>query len=60
MEIAPQRKVSSDDVGVASTLPVYRSPPELEIRLEDFELFAIDRLRGYSLFISTYSSLLRR
>lgn len=31
---------------VVPTLPLYRSAPALEVRLEDFELFAIDRLRG--------------
>ncbi|GAB2214387.1 hypothetical protein Droror1_Dr00018730 [Drosera rotundifolia] len=35
----------SADAGGVSSLPLYRSPPELEVRLEDFELFAIDRLR---------------
>ncbi|KAJ6388219.1 hypothetical protein OIU77_026735 [Salix suchowensis] len=29
----------------ASTLPLYCSAPSLEVRLEDFELYAIDRLR---------------
>ncbi|KAK0573255.1 hypothetical protein LWI29_005057 [Acer saccharum] len=28
-----------------STLPLYRSAPSLEVRLEDFELYAMDRLR---------------
>ncbi|GJN33629.1 hypothetical protein PR202_gb22249 [Eleusine coracana subsp. coracana] len=27
-------------------LPTYRTAPQLEVRLEEFELFAIDRLRG--------------
>ncbi|KAK3035876.1 hypothetical protein RJ639_033013 [Escallonia herrerae] len=47
MEIVrSQRKPSaSHDVDVAPTLPIYRSAPALEVRLEDFELFAIDRLR---------------
>lgn len=31
--------------GAASTLPLYRSAPPLEVRLEDFEAFAVDRLR---------------
>lgn len=31
---------------VVPTIPLYRSAPHLEVRLEDFELFAIDRLRG--------------
>lgn len=30
---------------VVSTLPLYRSAPPLEVRLEDFELFAMDRLK---------------
>ena len=49
MEIIGSRRTpKADDVG--STLPLYRSaPPELEVRLEDFELFAIYRLRGISL-----------
>ncbi|WRX14495.1 DNA primase large subunit [Theobroma cacao] len=38
------RRSSSNDV-VVSTLPLYRSAPPLEVRLEDFELFAMDRLR---------------
>lgn len=49
MEIVrSQRKASSSaayDV-VPTTLPLYRSAPPHEVRLEDFELFAIDRLRG--------------
>uniref|UniRef100_A0A803L1A8 DNA primase large subunit C-terminal domain-containing protein n=1 Tax=Chenopodium quinoa TaxID=63459 RepID=A0A803L1A8_CHEQI len=46
MEIMrPQKKTSTDDVAVVSTIPLYRTPPVLEVRLEDFELFAIDRLR---------------
>ncbi|KAK3033356.1 hypothetical protein RJ639_034406 [Escallonia herrerae] len=47
MEIVrSQRKPSaSHDVDVAPTLLIYRSAPALEVRLEDFELFAIDRLR---------------
>ncbi|KAF8399988.1 hypothetical protein HHK36_015861 [Tetracentron sinense] len=44
MEIVrSQRKSSVTDV--APTLPLYRSAPALEVRLDDFELFAIDRLR---------------
>lgn len=31
---------------VVPTLPLYRSAPALEVRLEEFELFALDRLRG--------------
>ncbi|XP_057949616.1 probable DNA primase large subunit [Malania oleifera] len=44
MEIVrSQRKTPAADV--VPTLPTYRSAPPLEVRLEDFELFAIDRLR---------------
>ncbi|XP_010250659.1 PREDICTED: probable DNA primase large subunit [Nelumbo nucifera] len=43
MEIVrSQSKITADAV---PTLPLYRSAPALEVRLEDFELFAIDRLR---------------
>jgi len=30
----------------AGGLPIYKTAPQLEVRLEEFELFAIDRLRG--------------
>ncbi|KAI4343412.1 hypothetical protein L6164_010762 [Bauhinia variegata] len=40
------RKSSPNDV--VATLPLYRSAPPLQVRLEDFELFAMDRLRGIS------------
>ncbi|XP_037491591.1 probable DNA primase large subunit isoform X2 [Jatropha curcas] len=44
MEIVrPQWKPPTNDV--VSTLPLYRSAPSLEVRLEDFELYAMDRLR---------------
>uniref|UniRef100_A0A7N0TK98 DNA primase large subunit C-terminal domain-containing protein n=1 Tax=Kalanchoe fedtschenkoi TaxID=63787 RepID=A0A7N0TK98_KALFE len=36
---------AEDATAFTVTLPVYRSAPSLEVRLEDFELFAIDRLR---------------
>ncbi|KAL5762465.1 hypothetical protein ACOSP7_018729 [Xanthoceras sorbifolium] len=44
MEIvrSQRTRIQSDAV---STLPLYRSAPPLEVRLEDFELFAMDRLR---------------
>ncbi|KAF9686188.1 hypothetical protein SADUNF_Sadunf03G0132600 [Salix dunnii] len=47
MEIVkPQWKKPSPSANDAvSTLPLYRSAPSLEVRLEDFELYAIDRLR---------------
>ncbi|KAG9445938.1 hypothetical protein H6P81_012066 [Aristolochia fimbriata] len=38
-----QRKVVGPET--VPTLPLYRSAPQLEVRLEDFELYAIDRLR---------------
>ncbi|CAN4087158.1 unnamed protein product [Withania somnifera] len=45
--VRSQRKssLSSGGGGDVSTLPLYRSAPPLEVRLEDFELYAIDRLR---------------
>lgn len=45
MEIYGSQRKSSSAAEVVSTLPLYRTAPELEVRLEDFELFAIDRLR---------------
>ncbi|KAK7319021.1 hypothetical protein RJT34_03730 [Clitoria ternatea] len=36
---------SSNGAGTLPTISLYRSAPELEVRLEDFESFAIDRLR---------------
>nr|XP_043613484.1 probable DNA primase large subunit [Erigeron canadensis] len=42
---------SSSSNGVSTTIPLYRTPPTLEVRLEDFERFAVDRLivlRGIS------------
>ncbi|KAI5679393.1 hypothetical protein M9H77_10343 [Catharanthus roseus] len=42
--VRSQRSFASPDV-VLPTLPFYRSAPALEVRLEDFELYAIDRLR---------------
>lgn len=44
--IRSARKSTANDVVAA--LPLYRSAPALEVRLEDFELFAIDRLSGNS------------
>lgn len=46
MEIVRSERKPSVSNGVISTLPIYRSAPPLEVRLEDFELYAIDRLRG--------------
>ncbi|KAE8716621.1 putative DNA primase large subunit [Hibiscus syriacus] len=46
--VQSHRKFSSNNVNV-STLPLYRYAPPLEVRLEDFELFAMGRLRGFAL-----------
>lgn len=44
--IRPQKKASHTDVVQHhTTLPLYRSAPPLQVRLEDFELYAVDRLR---------------
>nr|XP_023870634.1 probable DNA primase large subunit isoform X2 [Quercus suber] len=43
MEIIGSRKPVHIDV--VPTIPLYRSAPPLEVRLEDFELYAMDRLR---------------
>lgn len=42
--VRSQRSFASPEITV-QTLPLYRSAPVLEVRLEDFELYAIDRLR---------------
>lgn len=42
--VRPQLKAPSNDA--VSTIPLYRSAPAIEVRLEDFELYAMDRLRG--------------
>ncbi|KAL6191117.1 hypothetical protein ACLB2K_037509 [Fragaria x ananassa] len=42
LAVRSRKPVGYDDV---PTLPLYRSAPALDVRLEDFELFAIDRLR---------------
>ncbi|KAK8960153.1 putative DNA primase large subunit [Platanthera guangdongensis] len=44
MEIIRSQKKTSDDEA-ASNLSLYRRAPDLEVRLDDFELYAIDRLR---------------
>ncbi|KAL8152170.1 hypothetical protein V2J09_009930 [Rumex salicifolius] len=45
MELFRSQRKPSAAIDIVSSLPLYRSPPSLEVRLEDFELFAIDRLR---------------
>jgi len=50
---------SSNDAVSVPTIPLYRSAPTLEVRLEEFESFAIDRLRGLvssSLLLSSSDS----
>lgn len=47
MEIVrSQRRNASDGSGGAASLPLYKSAPSLEVRLEEFERCAVDRLRG--------------
>ncbi|XP_068665301.1 probable DNA primase large subunit isoform X2 [Aristolochia californica] len=44
MEFIPShRKIAAPEI--VPTLSLYRSAPQLEVRLDDFELYAIDRLR---------------
>lgn len=50
--VRSQRKLIVNDV--VSTLPLYRSAPALEVRLEEFELFALDRLRGNSYLLNNF------
>ncbi|XP_057776999.1 probable DNA primase large subunit [Salvia miltiorrhiza] len=47
MEIVGSRRkpLLSSAGDAAPTIPIYRSAPELEVRLEDFELYAVHRLR---------------
>ncbi|XP_038906614.1 probable DNA primase large subunit [Benincasa hispida] len=45
MEPHRSQRKSSITTTSTTTLPIYRSAPPLEVRLEDFELYAIDRLR---------------
>ncbi|XP_073277438.1 probable DNA primase large subunit [Primulina huaijiensis] len=48
MEIVRRNKASSlesAEGGAVSTIPLYRSAPAIEVRLEDFELYAVHRLR---------------
>ncbi|KAG9147665.1 hypothetical protein Leryth_015722 [Lithospermum erythrorhizon] len=49
MEIVRSEKKSTSgnevNADLVTALPLYRAAPELEVRLEDFELYAIDRLQ---------------
>ncbi|KAK1306266.1 putative DNA primase large subunit [Acorus calamus] len=45
MEIVRSQRKTSDSSAAAPTISLYRSAPDIEVRLDDFELFAIDRLR---------------
>ena len=47
MELHRSQRKSSTATTSSTTLPLYRSAPPLEVRLEEFELYAIDRLRGW-------------
>jgi len=55
--IRSQKRTVSNDVVSTPTLPLYLTAPHMEVRLEEFELFAIDRLRGFNQ-IQTKISLL--
>jgi hypothetical protein len=46
MEIVRSQRQLAAAGGGGGVLPTYRAAPQLEVRLEEFELFAIDRLRG--------------
>ncbi|CAA7014979.1 unnamed protein product [Microthlaspi erraticum] len=43
--IRSQKRTASNDAASIPTLPLYFTAPPMEVRLEEFELFAIDRLR---------------
>lgn len=55
--IRPQRKSSFASASAAvPTIPLYRSAPDLEVQLEEFELYAIQRLRGlFPSLVNTYT-----
>lgn len=59
MEIVGSRRKStlSSAGDSVPTLPLYRSAPELEVRLEDFEQYAVQRLRGFFIFVCVCSAL---
>ncbi|ESQ28579.1 hypothetical protein EUTSA_v10018528mg [Eutrema salsugineum] len=43
--IRSQKRTFSNDIVSSPTIPLYLTAPPMEVRLEEFELFAIDRLR---------------
>jgi DNA primase large subunit len=45
-QVAAAAAAAGGGGGGAGALPTYKAAPQLEVRLEEFELFAIDRLRG--------------
>ncbi|KAL3501002.1 hypothetical protein ACH5RR_035451 [Cinchona calisaya] len=45
MEVVRSQRKPAEADGVVPTLPLYRTAPALEVRPEDFELYAIDRLQ---------------
>lgn len=53
MEIVGSRRKSllSSAGDAVPTIQLYRSAPELEVRLEDFELYAVHRLRGVCILL---------
>lgn len=51
-ESAARRKAATVSAS-ADELSMYNTPPQEEVTLEDFEQFAIDRLRGAGRFAST-------
>ncbi|GER27146.1 DNA primase [Striga asiatica] len=57
--VGSRRKPSlSSDGNTVSTFPIYRSAPELEVRLEDFELYAVQRLREQAMIKQIAQALL--
>ncbi|XP_027098587.1 probable DNA primase large subunit [Coffea arabica] len=45
MEVVRSHRKPAEADDVVPTLPLYLSAPALQVRLEDFELYAVDRLR---------------
>ncbi|KAJ0256166.1 DNA primase large subunit [Hirschfeldia incana] len=43
--IRSQKRTASNDASSNHKIPLYLTAPQMEVRLEEFELFAIDRLR---------------
>ncbi|XP_020253481.1 probable DNA primase large subunit isoform X1 [Asparagus officinalis] len=45
MEILRSKRASTAEAQTPRSIPLYRSAPDIEVRIDDFELYAIDRLR---------------